>query len=414
MTRHNEIDCDVLVVGAGPAGLSAASELRALGVVRVLVLEREAQAGGVPRHCHHTGFGLRDLHRLLSGPRYADELVRRALASGVQILTATTVTSLEKNGQAHATNSSGVHDITSRAVLLASGARERPRSARLVAGDRPPGVFTTGQLQQWVYGKGLPVGTRALVIGAEHVSFSAMMTLRHAHVKPVALVTDLEEHQSFAPFAFAARRFFGVPVWTSTRVVAINGQQRVREVVLEDVRTGAHRVEAVDVVVFSGDWIPDYELARRLGGELDAGTLGPASDDGGRTSVASFYAAGNLLHPVETADVAALRAREVARALVKDLANGSTSSSHDQIAVRVEAPLSWAWPNRFDPLSPVSRVALRAKTFSGSRLLVARQDGREIGRERVGHIVPNRSLSVAGAFLAVADPGRGPVTLSLG
>ena len=259
-----------------------------------------------------------------------------------------------------------------------------PRSARLVAGDRPPGVFTTGQLQQWVYGKGLPVGTRALVIGAEHVSFSAIMTLRHAHVKPVALVTDLEEHQSVAPFAFAARRFFGVPVWTSTRVVAINGQQRVREVVLEDVRTGAHRVEAVDVVVFSGDWIPDYELARRLGVELDAGTLGPASDDGGRTSVASFYAAGNLLHPVETADVAALRAREVARALVKDLANDSTSSSHDQIAVRVEAPLSWAWPNRFDPLSPVSRVALRAKTFSGSRLLVARQDGREIGRERVG------------------------------
>jgi len=88
------------------------------------------------------------------------------------------------------------------------------------------------------------------------VSFSAMMTLRHAHVKPVALVTDLEEHQSFAPFAFAARRFFAYRCGRA-RACAINGQQRVREVVLEDVRTGAHRVEAVDVVVFSGDWIPD-------------------------------------------------------------------------------------------------------------------------------------------------------------
>ena len=163
MTRDDKIDCDVLVVGAGPAGLSAAIELRARGVQRVVVVEREAQAGGVPRHCHHTGFGLRDLHRSLAGPRYADELCRRATASGVRILTGTTITSLENNGDARATNASGLHVITSRAVLLASGARERPRSARLVAGDRPPGVFTTGQLQQWVNVKNLPVGSRALV-----------------------------------------------------------------------------------------------------------------------------------------------------------------------------------------------------------------------------------------------------------
>jgi thioredoxin reductase len=413
MTRDDKIDCDVLVVGAGPAGLSAAIELRARGVQRVVVVEREAQAGGVPRHCHHTGFGLRDLHRSLAGPRYADELCRRATASGVRILTGTTITSLENNGDARATNASGLHVITSRAVLLASGARERPRSARLVAGDRPPGVFTTGQLQQWVNVKNLPVGSRALVIGAEHVSFSAMLTLRHAHVRTVALVTDLENQQSVASYAFAARMLFGVPVWTRTRVIAINGHERVREVVLEDVATRKRRVEAVDVVVFSGDWIPDNELARRVGVEIDPGTLGPASDVGGRTSVASIYAAGNLVHPVETADVAALRAREVARVLAEDLKRGPSSSLFEQIALRVEAPLLWVWPNRVERAAPVSRLALRAKAFSESRLLVARQAGEEIARERVGKVVPNRALSVEGAFLAAADLGRGPVTLSL-
>jgi NADPH-dependent 2,4-dienoyl-CoA reductase/sulfur reductase-like enzyme len=414
MTRENRIDCDVLVVGGGPAGLSAASELRARGVARVLVVERETQAGGVPRHCHHTGFGLRDLHRAFTGPRYADELVRRAIDSGVQILTGTTITSLDKNGEARATNASGLHVVNSRVVLLASGARERPRSARLVAGDRPPGVFTTGQLQQWVYVHGLPVGSRALVVGAEHVSFSAMLTLRHAHVKTLALVTDLEAQQSVAPFALAARRFFGVPVWTRTRLVAVNGRERVREVVLEDLTTGIRRVEAVDVVVFTGDWIPDNELARRAGVDIDPGTLGPASDIGGHTNVASIYATGNLLHPVETADVATLRSREVARALANDLEVGLPSSTIKPITLVVEPPLSWVWPNRFDPSSPARRVALRTKTFSQSRLLVARQDGREFSRVRLGRVVPNRSLGVDAAFLAAAQPDRGPVSLSLG
>jgi thioredoxin reductase len=412
VTRSNELSCDVVVIGAGPAGLSAACELRALGVENVLVVERENEAGGVPRHCHHTGFGLRDLHRSLSGPRYAEELVRRTLASGAQVLVGTTITSIE-NGTSHATNASGLHVIASKAVLLASGARERPRSARLVPGDRPAGVFTTGQLQQWTYDKGLPVGSRALVVGAEHVSFSAMLTLRHAHVKTVALVTELGRQQSVAPFAFAARTVLGVPVWARTRLVAINGDTRVREVVLEDLVTGERRVENVDTVVFTGEWIPDNELARRAGVDIDRGTRGPSTDVAGRTSVAAIYAAGNVLHPVETADVAALRARGIAREVANDLRGVAQRPLREQVALLTTPPLSWVWPNRFDPDSLVTQVALRASAFDPSRFVVARQDGRSIARERVGRVVPNRSLMIAGQFLREVDPARGPVILSL-
>lgn len=413
MTALPESGADVLIVGAGPAGLSVAIELRRLGVERVVIAERECDAGGVPRHCNHTGFGLRDLHRSMSGPRYSAELVRRALASGAQILTGTTVTGLGEGGLVHLTSRSGIHEINARAVLIASGARERPRSARLVPGDRPSGIFTTGQLQQWTYLKRLPVGSWAIVIGAEHVSFSAMLTLRHAGVKTIALTTELAHHQSFAPFALATRTLFHVPIWTNTRLVGINGRSRVSEVVLEDTVSGKRRSESVDTVVFSGGWIPDNELSRRAGLEIDPGTLGPSTDIGGRTSVSSVYAAGNLLHPVETADVAALRGREVARELEGDLRSGKSNSARDRVALVTEAPLSWVWPNTVHPSQHVVSFILRTSEFDSRRLVIAHQDGRVVGSSRTARVVPNRSLSISGSFVENVDLLGGPVKLSL-
>lgn len=413
MTTFPSSNADVLIIGAGPAGLSAAIELRRLGIEQVVIAERECDAGGVPRHCNHTGFGLRDLHRSMSGPRYSAELVRRALASGAQILIGTTVTELGDGGLVHLTNRSGIHEINARAVLIASGARERPRSARLVPGDRPSGIFTTGQLQQWTYLKRLPVGSRAIVIGAEHVSFSAMLTLRHAGVRTIALATELAHHQSIVPFALAARTLFHVPIWTNTRLVGINGRSRVSEVVLEDTVSGKRRSESVDTVVFSGGWIPDNELSRRAGLDIDPGTLGPSSDIGGRTSLPSVYAAGNLLHPVETADVVALRGREVARELGGDLRSGTPISAKDRVTLVTEGPLSWVWPNRVHPSQHEASVFLRSSEFDSRRTVAAHQDGRFVGSSRTARVVPNRSLSVSGSFIANIDLLGGPVILSL-
>src|SRR4051794_36445163 len=160
----------VLIVGAGPAGLSAAAELARTGRGDVLVLEREAEAGGIPRHSHHTGFGRRDLHRILTGPGYARRLVDRAAGAGAGIRTSAMVTGWAEDGSAEVTSPDGRFRVDAGAVLIATGARERPRSGRLVPGDRPDGVFTTGQLQNHVHrSRGRP-GRRAVVVGAELVS----------------------------------------------------------------------------------------------------------------------------------------------------------------------------------------------------------------------------------------------------
>src|SRR6202035_2421703 len=134
------VPVDALVIGAGPAGLAAATALRAGGAGPVMVLDREDEAGGTPRLCEHTGFGLRDLRRVLNGPAYARRWVQRAATSGVDIRTRSMVTSWAGPGKAEVTCPDGLLEVNARAVVLATGARERPRSARLVPGTRPSGI----------------------------------------------------------------------------------------------------------------------------------------------------------------------------------------------------------------------------------------------------------------------------------
>ena len=136
---------DVCIVGSGPSGLAAAIELRRLGARRVLVVDREEEAGGIPRHADHIGFGMRDLHRVLTGPQYAGRYVRLAENVGVDLRRATTATDEEGCRGTLSLTSPGrsISTVSARAVLLATGCRERPRAARLVPGDRPLGVLTS-------------------------------------------------------------------------------------------------------------------------------------------------------------------------------------------------------------------------------------------------------------------------------
>ncbi len=292
---------DVLVIGAGPAGLAAATRLRQLGVASVVVLEREAEAGGIPRHSDHTGYGVRDLRRVMTGPQYARTLTERALGSGIDLRTHSMVTGWDAHGAALVTSPRGRDAIAARAVVLATGARERPRAARLVPGDRPTGVMTTGMLQQLVHLRHESVGTRAVVVGAELVSWSAVMTLREAGCEVVAMTTQHAQPEVYRAVSALGRLRFAVPVARRTRIARINGHGRVASVELEHLDSGARRVLECDTVVFTGDWIPDFELAQLRGAALDSGTRGPVVDAGLRTSVPEMFAVGNVVHPVDTA-----------------------------------------------------------------------------------------------------------------
>jgi thioredoxin reductase len=424
-----------VVVGAGPAGLSAARELRRLGAGSVLVADREAAAGGVPRHSAHIGYGLRDRHRVMTGPSYARALTGAARAAGAQVRPGTTVTGLaggpDGSRLVTLTSAEGIETVRAAAVLLATGCRERPRAARLVPGDRPAGVMTTGELQQRVYLGGERLAGRALVVGAEHVSFSAALTLEHAGADVVALVTGHERQQSYAAFRLGAAMRWRIPVWTSHAVTRITGRGRLEGVEVTDGRTGAVRFVPCETVVFTGDWIPDHELARRAGLALDPGTRGPAVDTALATSAPGVFAAGNLVHAAETADIAALSGRHAARQIAMFLSGGnlgrgaldggareggSPVPGRDRVPVLAEPPLRWISPNLIGSAAapPLGRFVLRSREFRRGVRLEAWQGGRLLARSRPVRLIPERTAQLDAGWLDQVEPAGGPVRVVTG
>ena len=402
----------VVVVGGGPSGLTAATALAATGV---LLLEREAETGGIPRHSDHPGYGLRDLHRFVSGPTYARRLTALARDAGARLETEAQVTGWDGPRRLLVTSPRGRRIVEAEAVVLATGARERPRPARRIPGDRPEGVYTTGQLQQLVHLHHLPVGTRAVVVGAELVSWSAVMTLREAGCRTVAMTTRFEHAEAYAAFRALGRTALRVPVWTRTRVVSIQGRQRVESVVVEDLDSGQRRTIPCDTVVTTGDWIPDHELARLASLDLDPGTLGPVVDGGLRTSAAGVFAIGNLVHPVDTADAAALDGRHVADA-VRQALTGTGPSAQSRVEVVAGDGFRWVSPQRIEPGTTPSRDQLLLWPERFARLPRVRvvQDGAVLaGRRLPWPASPGRVFRVPASLLAGASPAGGPVTLSL-
>jgi thioredoxin reductase len=403
-----------VIIGGGPAGLTAAIELRNLGIEPVTVIEREREAGGIPRHSDHTGFGLRDLRTVLSGPRYAARYRELAEEAAVEVLPETMVTGWEDERGLKLTGPGGRWDLEPPAVVLATGCRERPRSARLVPGSRPTGVMTTSTLQQFVHLRRQKVGRRAVIVGAEHVSFSAVATLAHAGASVAGLVTDLPKHQSLAAFRAGAALRYRAPVWSRTAVTAIHGTERVESVELTELDSGRTRSVDCDLVIFTADWIPDHELAVMAGCELDPGSRGPLVDQGLRTTRPGVFAAGNLLHPAETADICALDGRHVAPSVAAYLRGAREWPSRIRVVAR--APIVWVAPNLLiaaghDP--PRDRFLFRSSEFIRRAQVRVRQDGRELWRGRVGRLVPGRSAHIPAGWAARVDAASGPVIVDV-
>ncbi|NJM29758.1 MAG: FAD-dependent oxidoreductase [Rhizobiales bacterium] len=309
MERH-----DVIVIGGGPAGLSAARRLRELGVKDVLVLEREAEAGGIPRHCGHSGFGWQSHRRNWTGPRFAAEL--RKSVSGIDVRSGTSVLELKKDGVISARNHAGHLDLRARAVLIATGARETPRAQRFVGGTRPRGVMNAGALQQHVYLKHHKPFERPVIVGSEWVSFSVLLTCRHMGIRPVAMIEQNARIAVPRPGAWVSKLWYRVPVMTNAKLVAVEGVRQVEAVEVE--RHGKRERIACDGVVFTGGFRPENALY--MTGTFDSEELSPKVDQGFRCTDPAYFAAGNVLGPLKTSGVCWLQGRAAAEAIARSLA----------------------------------------------------------------------------------------------
>ena len=400
---------DVAIIGGGPAGLAAALALSRRGLSNIAILEREAEAGGVPRHCGHPPFGWQEYRRILTGPAYARRLVSEVRSARISLRTGTTVTALGADGVLSIADAGGLSSLAARRVILATGAREAPRAARLIAGARPLGVINTGALQAMIYLENRVPFRRPVVVGTELVSYSALLTCMKAGIHPVAMIEEAPR-----PIAHPACGLFpwlrGIALCYGTRIEAVEGRERVEAVRLRD-HAGHERRIACDGVLLTGCFTPESALARMGPLALDPHTGGPAIDGFGRTSDAACFAAGNGLRPIETAGWCRQEGHFVGEAVADDLA-GRLPAPSDTIAVAATEPVRYVVPQRLSqPLACNRLPALQLRVARPVRgMLRVVDDERRPLWERRASLLPERRVLIP---LAALDLRRSTASLTV-
>lgn len=337
-------DADVIVIGGGPAGVAAALELRRQGVEHVMLLDREPQLGGATRHCHHSPFGMREFGRVYFGAAYGQRLAREAQRAEIDVRPGHTVVQLGDDGALAVTSPAGLSTLRARRILLATGARERSRASRLIPGDRPLGIVTTGALQAFVACHGLMPFKRPLIVGSELVSLSAVLTCLTHGARPVAVIEPQPHPLARAPLGLFPA-MLNIPLLCDATIADIRGQNRVEQVVVH--HHGTHRIFACDGVLFTGQFTPEAALIQQSGMALDRASAGPAIDQHGRTRAPTIFAAGNVLRAIETGGWCFREGRAIATALAEDLHHDPADAT--PLAITHDDPIKSVTPSLLRP-----------------------------------------------------------------
>ncbi|PSM15931.1 FAD-dependent oxidoreductase [Nitratireductor sp. StC3] len=401
-------DFDVVIVGGGPAGIAAAIALKKRGLERIAIVEREAEIGGVPRHCGHPPFGMREFGRVLTGPAYAARLRATASTLGIALRLQTTVVALGVGGRLHLTAPKGPGTITARRVILATGARETPRAARLISGDRPIGVLTTGTLQHSIYLERTKPFARPVIVGTELVSLSAVLTCWKAGIRPVAVIESDMRPVARKPMHLFPR-LLGIPVHYGAELVDIKGPARVSSITVR-LTDGSDTEMACDGVLLTGRFVPESALVRSSHLALDPGSGGPDIDQFGRCSDAAYFAAGNLLRPVETAGWSFREGARIGNLVADDLA-GALPAGAAYLKIGHDDTIKLAVPQRIDLTGGGGLRHIQLRVTEGGRgQLSVEAGGRVFWRRRVAAL-PERRLLIPIAAIGRAAGDYDGVTV---
>ena len=311
--KYNEengvLQVDVLVVGAGPAGLAAAIAAREDGVDSLLVLEREHTPGGILRQCIHNGFGLHRFKEELTGPEYAQRDIDRARELNIDIQCDTTVLSVEANRTVTCVSAEhGVQVIRAGAIILAMGCRERPRGALGTPGTRCAGIYSAGTAQKFVNLEGYMPGKRVVILGSGDIGLimARRMTLQGAKV--LACVEIMPYSSGLNRNIVQCLDDYGIPLYLSHTVIDIQGKERLTGVTVAQVDEWRNPIPGTeiqfdcDTLLLSVGLIPENELSQGAGVALSPLTSGAVVDDALQTSVPGIFACGNVLHVHDLVD----------------------------------------------------------------------------------------------------------------
>lgn len=387
------LNCDVLVIGGGPAGLAAAISAKRNGA-DVILLEREARLGGILKQCIHDGFGLVRFGEKLSGPEYAERFVDEFRKENIRAMLLTFVTKTEKTDDgfiAHVVNTDGVSKIYAKTLVLATGCRERTAKQVAIHGTRPSGVFTAGTAQHYVNLLGEMPTRKCVILGSGDIGLimARRLTLEGAEV--VGVYEVMPTPSGLTRNIHQCLRDYDIPLYLSHTVTRVFGSDRLEAVEisrvdekLRPIPDTQQRVEC-DALILSVGLIPENELAESMGVVLDKRTKGPVCDGQLMTSVAGIFSCGNALHVNDLVDYVSESGEQAGRnaALYK-------KDKAAYVDITLGDNISYLVPQRLDITKDNSAVTLyfrSRRVLEGCRF-VGVIDGKEVLRKRYAFIRP--------------------------
>jgi len=317
-------EVDVAVIGGGPAGL--ASAIKASENADVLLLERGKELGGILQQCIHNGFGNFIFKKMLTGPEYAHRFIKMVKETGIEVMTETTVLQINEK-KIIATSPEGLFKINAKAIVLAMGCRERSRAQILIPGTRPAGIYTAGTAQRLINIDGIMPGKRVVILGSGDVGLimARRFVLEGAEVEGVYEI--MPKPGGLMRNVVQCLYDYGIPLHLSHTIIDIKGKRRVEGVTVARVDErmkpieGTERFIPCDCLILAVGLIPENELSRQIGIEMDDATGGPIVDEGMETSLPGIFACGNVVHVYDLVDDVTVSA-EIAGESAAKYANG--------------------------------------------------------------------------------------------
>lgn len=311
--------CQAVVIGGGCGGLAAAAKLKQEGLKDVVLIEKDAELGGVLNQCIHNGFGLTTFKEQLSGPSFAERYEDQVREAGVEVKLNTMVTHMSSDKIIEYVNQEeGYQKLQADIIILSVGCYERSRGALAISGQRPTGVYTAGQAQKYLNIDGYMVGKRVFILGSGDIGLimARRMSLEGAKVLGVA---ELMPYSNGLPRNMKqCLDDFGIPLYLSHTVTDVFGEDRLEKIELTKVDENRNPIPGsemyfdVDTLLLSVGLIPENSLAEEAGIAMDMITRGPVVDENYMTSVPGIFACGNGLHVHDLADFVTKQAGEAA------------------------------------------------------------------------------------------------------
>jgi len=390
-----EIQFDSAVIGGGAAGMAAALELEEKGF-SCAIIEREDHLGGILMQCIHNGFGLHEFSEELTGPEFAERFIERVNKTKIAIFLNTTVTqffSASHSRELYCISPEGVIKISCRALVLAMGCRERNRGNVRIPGSRPAGIFTAGLAQRLVNIEGCIPGKEVVIIGSGDIGLIMARRMSWVGCRVKAVVEIMPYPAGLTRNIVQCLNDFDIPLYLSSQTTSIFGNDRVEGIEVTPMENGAlapkksFRIDC-DTVLLSVGLVPENELSKTAGVELNNVTNGPVVDSSLMTNMEGVFACGNVLHVHDLVDWVCEESRRTGLYAAKWLKGEQPAL---QIQTKAGSHVRYVNPARI-AVCRENRIYLRSMVVQNDAVIELRLDGKIIRSKKERHVQPSEMI----------------------